>query len=66
MVFMAQGTPVELMLNYKYVAAEIIHTIVGSFGLVTVAPLTAITSGLLLTKKGGSTAVNAKLPENIL
>jgi len=37
------------MLNYKYVAAEIVHTIVGSFGLVTVAPLTAITSGLLLT-----------------
>ena len=65
MVFMAQGTPVELMLNYKYVAAEIIHTIVGSFGLVTVAPLTAITSGLLLTKKGGSTAVNAKLPEKM-
>lgn len=50
MVFMAQGTPVALMLNYKYVAAEIVHTIVGSFGLVTVAPLTAITSGLLLTK----------------
>ena len=48
MVFMAQGTPVEFILNYKYVAAEIVHTIVGSFGLVTVAPLTAITSGLLL------------------
>lgn len=52
MVFMAQGTPVALMLNYKYVAAEIVHTIVGSFGLVTVAPLTAITSGMLLTKHG--------------
>lgn len=51
MVFMAQGTPVEFILNYKYVAAEIVHTIVGSFGLVTVAPLTAITSGILLTKK---------------
>ena len=50
MVFMAQGTPIEFMLNYKYVAAEIIHTIVGSFGLVTVAPLTAITSGLLFTR----------------
>ena len=49
MVFMAQGTPVEFILNYKYVAVEIVHTIVGSFGLVTVAPLTAITSGLLLT-----------------
>ena len=51
MVFMAQGTPVAFILNYKYVAAEIVHTIVGSFGLVTVAPLTAITSGLLLTRK---------------
>lgn len=52
MVFMAQGTPVLLMLNYKYVAAEIIHTIVGSFGLVTVAPLTAVTSGILMTGRG--------------
>lgn len=51
MVFMAQGTPVSFILNYKYVAAEIVHTIVGSFGLVTVAPLTAITSGLLLTNQ---------------
>ncbi|MDD3347592.1 YibE/F family protein [Oscillibacter sp.] len=51
MVFMAQGTPVSFILNYKYVAAEIVHTIVGSFGLVTVAPLTAITSGFLLTQK---------------
>ena len=50
-VFMAQGTPVGMVLNYKYVAAEIVHTVVGSFGLVTVAPLTAITSGLLLTRK---------------
>ena len=58
MVFMAQGTPVELMLNYKYVAAEIVHTVVGSFGLVTVAPLTAITSGVMLTRGRGSRAVN--------
>lgn len=53
MVFMAQGTPIAFVLNYKYVAAEIVHTIVGSFGLVTVAPLTAITSGFLLTRKKG-------------
>ena len=56
MVFMAQGTPVAFLLNYKYVAAEIVHTIVGSFGLVTVAPLTALTSGLLLTRRSGRTA----------
>ena len=45
MVFMAQGTPLYNIFNYRYVAAEIADTIVGSFGLVTVAPLTALTSG---------------------
>lgn len=50
MVFMAQGTPIYNILNYKYVSAEIIDTIVGSFGLVSVAPLTAVTSGFFLTK----------------
>ena len=48
MVFMAQGTPVYNILNYKDVASEILHTIVGSFGLVAVAPFTALMSGLLL------------------
>jgi len=52
MVFMAQGTPVYNILNYKYVASEILHTIVGSFGLVSVAPLTAVASGLLLARQG--------------
>lgn len=51
MTFMAQGTPIDNILNYKYVAAELLDTIVGSFGLVTVAPFTALTSALLLTKK---------------
>ena len=51
MVFMAQGTPIYNILNYKYVSSEIIDTIVGSFGLVSVAPLTAIMSGILLTRK---------------
>ena len=50
MVFMAQGTPTEHIFNYKYVSAEIIHTVIGSFGLVSVAPFTALCSGLLLTK----------------
>ena len=51
MVFMAQGTPLINMINYKYVAAEIVHTIVGSIGLVAVAPFTALCSGFLLTQK---------------
>ena len=51
MVYMAQGTPIDHILNYKYVAAEILDTIVGSFGLVTVAPFTALAAGILLTRK---------------
>ena len=50
MVFMAQGTPTEHIFNYKYVAAEIIHTVIGSFGLVSVAPFTSLCAGLLLTR----------------
>lgn len=51
MVFMAQGTPMDHILNYKYVAAEVLDTVVGSFGLVTVAPFTALVAGILLTKR---------------
>ena len=51
MVFMAQGTPIYNILNYKYVASEILHTIVGSFGLVAVAPFTALMSGILLVNR---------------
>jgi uncharacterized membrane protein len=48
MTFMAQGTPVYNILNYNRVTAEIIDTIVGSFGLATTAPFTALLAGLLL------------------
>ena len=51
MVFMAQGTPLINILNYKHVAAEMIHTVIGSFGLVTVAPFTALCAGVLQTHK---------------
>ncbi len=51
MVFMAQGTPIINILNYKYVAAEMIHTVIGSFGLVTVAPFTALCAGVLLPNR---------------
>ena len=53
MVFMAQGTPLSNILNYKYVAAELLHTVLGSFGLVTVAPFTALCAGSLLAKPDG-------------
>lgn len=51
MVFMAQGTPVVNILNYKYIASEILQTLAGSFALVTVAPFTAVAGGLLLGGK---------------
>lgn len=51
MVFMAQGTPIDHILNYKYVSSEILDTVVGSFGLVTVAPFTALMAGILLAGK---------------
>jgi uncharacterized membrane protein len=53
MVFMAQGTPVINILNLTYIAAEILHTLVGSFGVVLVAPFTAILAGWLLTRTAG-------------
>ena len=55
MTFMAQGTPVYNILNNNVVAAEIINTIAGSFGLAMTAPLTAFISGLLLTNKDNFT-----------
>lgn len=47
MVFMAQGIPPLYLLNTNYVAAEVLKTVVGSLGLVTVAPFTAIIGGFL-------------------
>ncbi len=51
MSFVSQGIPIICILNYKTVSAEILDTLVGSFGLIAVAPFTAITSAFFLTKK---------------
>ncbi|MCD7748861.1 MAG: YibE/F family protein [Oscillospiraceae bacterium] len=59
MVFMAQGTPLYNIFNYKYVAAELLHTVVGSFGLVTVAPFTALTAAFFLVKRARITPTQA-------
>jgi len=53
MVFIAQGTPVINILNLTYIAAEILHTLVGSFGVVLVAPFTAIVAGWLYARPPG-------------
>jgi Predicted multitransmembrane protein len=51
MIFIGQGLPLSSIININYVAAEMLHTIVGSFGLVTVAPFTAIVGGLIYVKR---------------
>jgi uncharacterized membrane protein len=55
MVFMAQGIPPLNFANTNYVAAEILKTVVGSLGLVTVAPFTAIVGGLIYVKQRATT-----------
>jgi uncharacterized membrane protein len=54
MAFMAQGIPLDTTFNFIYVAAEVLKTLVGSFGLVTVAPFTALVGGLLMTSPKSS------------
>lgn len=51
MAFMAQGVPIMNTFNLVYVAAEVLKTLVGSFGLVMVAPFTAVVGSVLLVKK---------------
>ena len=53
MLFISKGMPMGSMVNINYVAAQILHTLVGSFGLVTVAPFTAIIGGFIYLKWGG-------------
>ncbi|TWI73986.1 putative membrane protein [Desulfobotulus alkaliphilus] len=48
MVFMAQGIPMANMLNLNYVTAEFLNTILGSFGLLAVAPFTALAGAFFL------------------
>lgn len=60
MVFVAQGTPIINILNLNYVSAQILNIMIGSFGLITVAPFTALTSATLLTRKNHRTDAIAR------
>jgi uncharacterized membrane protein len=51
MAFMAQGIHLSTTFNLVYVSAEILKTLAGSFGLVTVAPFTAIAGGFIFSFK---------------
>jgi len=53
MLFLGQGVPLANMFNFNHVAAEVLKTLVGSFGLVTVAPFTALTGGLIYHYRPG-------------
>lgn len=50
MVFAAQGTKPMDFLNSTLVSAELVKTLVGSFGLVLVAPFTAVVSAFLFVR----------------
>ncbi|WP_245587869.1 YibE/F family protein [Desulfovibrio inopinatus] len=50
MAFMAQGVPLVNLVNMKFVAAEVLKTLVGSFGLVMVAPFTAMVGAVVFTR----------------
>ena len=47
MLFVSKDTSLLRILNFKMVAAEIFRTLVGSIGLVAVAPLTALIAAWL-------------------
>ena len=50
MYFVGQGTPVTDVINLKYVASQLLNTLVGSFGLVAAAPLTALVASAAYTR----------------
>jgi uncharacterized membrane protein len=51
MYFMAQGIPLENILNLSYVSAEILATLSGSIGIVAVAPFTAVIGGVIFSRR---------------
>ena len=59
MVFMAQGVPMANVFNMNHVAAEVLNTVVGSFGLVLVAPFTALAGAWLMSRTKPAGKVSA-------
>lgn len=53
MMFTSQNLPVAQIFNLNYVAAEVLNTLVGSFGLVMVAPFTALVGGWIMRGSSG-------------
>lgn len=63
LLFLTKGLPLNNILNAPFVAAEVLNILVGSFGLVTVAPFTALVSGLLYRIGPAESVVRVPLGE---
>ncbi len=66
MAFMGRGIQPINIVNTNHLAAEIMRTIVGCLGLVTVAPFTAILGGVIFTRSFSTqkaTHVSLSIPE---
>lgn len=59
LLFMAKGLPAANIFNASFVAAEILNILVGSFGLVTVAPFTALIAGFLYRSRSEASTNSA-------
>lgn len=59
MFYMGQGVPLRQFFNINYVAAEVLNIFVGSFGLVAVAPFTALIGTLVFhfSRRGSAAPV---------
>lgn len=60
MVFLAKGLPPANLLNAPFVAAEVLNILVGSFGVIAVAPCTVAIAALLYARQ----QVSATAPTN--
>lgn len=61
MLFISRGLPLDRVLNTPMVSAEVLNILVGSFGLVTVAPFTALVAAFLFRRTGRRTPVPTPL-----
>lgn len=66
MVFAAQGTSPAVFLNSTLVSAELVKTLVGSFGLVLVAPFTSLASAAVWGGGRGVREVRRVARRNVL
>jgi uncharacterized membrane protein len=59
MVLLSKGIPLLQVVNLNYISAVILKTVVGSFGLITVAPFTALVGGLMNASKERSKSIKS-------